>query len=288
MTALETQMTAPPPDDVVLFEEQLRARLASAALEVPLLPEVAAAVIAGGDEAFDFRKVSEQVHRDQALAGHVLRIANSAALGGTGAHIVSLQQALVRLGTRRVRELVMAVVMKTRIFRSNRHLNLAKSIWREAAGTAFMAREIARFMRRNPESAFLCGLLHNVGKPIVLQVISDVESIEDRPLDEATIERFVMEFYCAAGQRLVGPWHLPAPVSEAINFHLQPTHAPSHKELVIITAVASKLTPLILQGASLETLAQLSVYDELHLYSEDIQAILAHVDGARAYVEAIG
>lgn len=265
---------------------QLSVRLESAALEIPLLPEVAATVIADSDEEFDFLKVSEQIHRDQALAGHVLRIANSAALAGRAARIVSLQQALVRLGTRRVKELVLAVVMKTRIFRSNRHAGRARAIWREAAGSACLAREIARQMRRNPETAFLCGLLHTVGKPVVLQLVCELERIEKVSLSEEAVERLIEAHHGAAGRRLVAAWSLPQSVAVAIVHYQTPSRAPAFKEQVMITSAASQLAPGLLAGEEPEELARLPIFSELHLYPEDVRKILETRDRVSAYVEA--
>src|SRR5262245_30521979 len=55
-------------------------RLASGKLDLPLLPRVASQVIAlVGDAKADANQLAALIHRDPALAGHVLRIANSPA-----------------------------------------------------------------------------------------------------------------------------------------------------------------------------------------------------------------
>ena len=37
------------------------------------------------------------------------------------------------------------------------------------------AKEIARLRRSNVEGAFLCGLLHDIGKPVLLQTLVDIQ-----------------------------------------------------------------------------------------------------------------
>lgn len=286
MSALESIAAVSAQVDTQKMRERIQALLAGGKLEVPLQPEVAATVIASSDESFDFRRVSEQVHRDQALAGHVLRIANSVAISGR-CRIVSLQQALVRLGTRRVKELVVAVVMKTRIFRSNRHASQAELIWREAAGTAFISREIARHIRRNPESAFLCGLLHSVGKPIVLNLLAELEKEQDHCLEEDSVRALIDEFYVPAGERLIRPWGLPPSVAEAIRCHQSPENAQQHKEMVTIIAVARELASLILSEATDDELRNQPSYSALHLYPDDVEQILRRVNDVRTYIEAV-
>src|SRR5438552_6283097 len=56
----------------------LMRRMESGTLELPILPDMAAAVLqACRDEDAGARRVAEIVQRDPALAGHVLRLANS-------------------------------------------------------------------------------------------------------------------------------------------------------------------------------------------------------------------
>lgn len=288
-------MTAPFPRSSTLADPEaradhpIRARLATAALEVPLLPEVAATVIAESDEDFDFRKVSEQIHRDQALAGHVLRIANSAAISGRATRIVSLQQALVRLGTRRVKELVLAVVMKTRIFRSHRHAARAQSIWREAAAAGCFAREIAKELRKSPETAFLCGLLHTIGKPVVLQMVTEVERQERTELSDEVVDRLIEAHYVEAGERLVSAWSLPETVAAAIVYHREPRAAPVHRDLALVAAAAGAIASrLLLGGDAIGDVSALPIFEELNLYPDDVLRILESRDRVSAYLEAFG
>jgi len=37
------------------------------------------------------------------------------------------------------------------------------------------AKELARQKRRNVETMFLCGLLHSIGRPLVLRLIGEVQ-----------------------------------------------------------------------------------------------------------------
>lgn len=270
------------------IEARLTERLAEPNLEVPLLPEVAATVISDTDEEFDFRKVSEQIHRDQALAGHVLRVANSVANAGRAARIVSLQQALVRLGTRRVKELVLAVVMKTRIFRSNRHGARAQQIWRDAVSSACLARELARQLKRNPDSAFLCGLLHTVGKPVVLQIVSEFER-HGRPLEADDLDRLLVHHHLRAGARLVSTWGLPDTVATTIEFLETPERAPAHRELVCIVAAAGIVGPRLVEDEPTESLARDPSVGRLQVGPDEMaRALDRHRERVCQYVEAMG
>ena len=55
----------------------------------------------------------------------------------------------------------------------------------DSPGVDAFAKEIARMRRANVESAFLCGLLHDIGKPVILQALADLQ----RDITQSTIER---------------------------------------------------------------------------------------------------
>ena len=58
--------------------EYLETRIASGALELPILPQVASQVLAmSTSDDTNARSLAELLHRDQAIAAHVLRVANS-------------------------------------------------------------------------------------------------------------------------------------------------------------------------------------------------------------------
>jgi len=65
-----------------------------------------------GDPDPDVADLSDLIHKDQTLASGVLRIANSAAYC-TGDPIVSLRQAVMRLGMSILSEIAMAACLRS-------------------------------------------------------------------------------------------------------------------------------------------------------------------------------
>jgi len=67
-------------DIVTLLRTEVAERVAAGQIDLPLLPQVASQVVMlAGNPNTDAAQLSDTIHRDPALAGHVLRIANSAA-----------------------------------------------------------------------------------------------------------------------------------------------------------------------------------------------------------------
>ena len=92
------------------------AELQQDTIEVPLLPEVASKVVrlaqSSDSNAEDLAKL---IQSDQPLAGHVMRIANSA-LYSPNSTMVSLQQAITRLGMQIIADIALAASVNSKMF----------------------------------------------------------------------------------------------------------------------------------------------------------------------------
>src|SRR5215813_3355251 len=138
--------------DIAALSADIDAELARGAIEVPLIPEAATAVMeACGDVNADTRRLAAIVHRDPALAAGVVKIAQSAAYGG--ARVATLQHALTRLGATHLRQSVWVIVCRGRVFRAPGHDAEVRAVFRHSLVTAFHAQEIARDVRANVEEA---------------------------------------------------------------------------------------------------------------------------------------
>jgi len=274
-------MTPAQPDPRTTTATSLRdlfmVRLRSEDLELPILPETAASVLeACRDEATGPRQVAETLQRDSSLAGHVLRLANSAAYGG-GQPIASLSQAVSRLGLNGVAEITMAIALKGKVFRSKQHESLALPIWIHSAAAGGWAREIARMRRRNVEGAFLCGLLHDVGRPVILQAAADIEAATGTTFDADSIRALMDEFHTAVGSSLIRRWSLPDWIADAVLWHHDYAKATNHRNEVLTTALADRLAHWSLERAEddVDEICGLDLVSLLNIYPEDLEALFA-------------
>jgi len=256
--------------------EILIERLDSGELELPVIPEAAAEVLeACRDDENGARQVAEIMQRDPSLAGHALRLSNSAAYGGT-TPIVSLSQAISRLGLSTVSEITLAVALKGRVFSVPRFDAQIRVLWVHSAGAGIWAREIARMRRRNVEGAFLCGLLHDVGRPVILQALVDIERELGRTFSDEAFEAAADDLHPAVGATLVRRWSLPDWMADAIAFHHDPAAATEHRDQVLTTALADQLAHWSLEGddEDFEVIRTLPILEPLNLYPEDLERLL--------------
>lgn len=254
---------------------QVRAACAGGALELPTLPAVAQEVLALCQaEDVDARRLSAVLHRDPSLASHVMRVANSP-LHAPGVPIVSLQQAISRIGLRAVSEAALAVAVRQSLFGPGPAM---AALWRHSFATALLAKEIARHRRRNVESSFLCGLLHDLGRVVVGDLLSTSDRFAGTATapDELAIACDVL--HTEVGAEVARQWRMPPQVEAAIRGHHDWLHADSCADEVQTVHLADELAHLLvptpLRAVTESDVRGLSVLEELSLYPDDVDLLL--------------
>lgn len=266
------------------IEAELRAQLAGGNLELPPIPDLAQRVLSlTSDPSADASALAAVIHRDPALAASVLRGANGAALCGV-TPVVTLQQAVARLGLKRVSEIAIAASLRAGIFANALHAALVTESWRRSLATALYAKEIMRTLRGSVETGFLAGLLVDIGTPLTLHALTGHEAPESKLSDadaRALCERLGAEF----GESAAEAWGLPLPVRHAIAE--QGAEQPESDEGATVH-LAARLAALVLAGEEekAEPLSSEPSAAKLGLYPDDLEALLAKADDIRAELEA--
>lgn len=118
-------------------------------------------------------EVAGVVERDAAVASHLLRMANKPVYGGFSS-TSSISQAVVRLGSRMVRSMVLAAEMAARFERTAPVGDVTVDTVNDASiriGHAARQLILQRSMRarEDAEEAFLIGLIHQVGTLVMME-----------------------------------------------------------------------------------------------------------------------
>jgi len=278
-----TSSTHADPGERDVLRRRVAERLGTGTIVLPLLPQVANQVLAlTSQPTVDALQLSNLIHRDPALAGQVLRIANSPAYMPS-MPIVSLQQAVARLGMETVTEIVLAASLQSGTFKVPGYEGALKRLWRHGLASGLFAKEIARLLRSNVESAFLCGLLHAVGKPALLQVVADAQRDRHRergtggPVPPDVLHELLAEFHTGVGLRIATSWALPQAVVNAITFYASFERAPANRREAAVACLADLFASDFDEPRpSFEPdLAGQPVVGELNLYPQDLAQLLA-------------
>ena len=274
---------------MIKTKDLLNKHIASGKLDLPMLPKVTGAVIAlTQDENSDMSALAELVQKDQSLASRVMKIANSPAYCGVNP-LNSLQQAISRLGMKTISEVALAASVGAKVFNVKGYENEVTYMWQHSLASSAWAKEIARIRRRNVESAFMCGLLHQIGKPVVLQTIVDIIKENSIELTLEEIQSLIEEFYITVGVTIGKDWELPNSVIECIEFHKEYDSAPQAIQEAMICSAANQLATLLLTSEiiNLESLMESEVMEKLNLYEDDLQKLLDKSDTIQQLVEAM-
>ncbi len=281
------QATTPVPTDSL--EQLLIERIRKGAIDLPLLPQVASRILAMVyDPDAEAAKLAALIHQDQALAAHVIRIANSPAYM-TRNPVVSLQHAVSMLGMNLMSELAFSASIKGSAFKVPGWDDEVKGLWQYSLASGAYAKEIARMRRFNVESAYLCGLLHGIGRPVVLQTLVALSKEQGTTLSKELMQQLLDGYYIQVGLLVADEWGLPPPVVESIGFHVDYNYAKTAKQECMTTCLAGRMARHFLDPEALDeaTLREHVIFADLNLYPKDVDALLAHRDKVQAVVEAM-
>lgn len=178
----------------------------------------------------DDYRVSELVRlvqSDPAIAGRLLKFANAAAFGRTRP-IVSLQRAIVALGSFRVRDLVIGLsVMHSHTSGQCAEFDYA-GFWGHSLATAIACQELAHFVQISSEELFTIGLLARVGElamaslyPSEYAVVLLAAKARHGQLADLERESFNMD-HPQLGATMLAEWGLPEMLIQAAYHHEQP------------------------------------------------------------------
>ncbi|WP_028104617.1 HDOD domain-containing protein [Pseudoduganella violaceinigra] len=141
--------------------------------DLPSLPAVVMELLNSIDqEEIDITVLAKKVSHDQALTAKTLRLANSS-LFGLQVKVTTIQQAITFLGFQSTRNLITAAAV-TGCFADKQCPGFDhRSFWRHSIAAAACAKVLARHVRFNQDYAFTAGLLHDIGRLVLVSSFPD-------------------------------------------------------------------------------------------------------------------
>lgn len=195
-------------------------------------------------------ELSEIIAKDQALTAKILKLVNSA-FYGHASQISTINRAVIIMGFQAVRSAALGVSVVEHfkgLESAAEAFDLAR-FWRHSIGVSCIAKHLSMVLNVNePEDAFVAGLLHDVGKLIMLQHFAeDVDDLtraaEEQQLTWRACEEVLFPInHATIAKALFRAWSFPAPVVEAVFCHHNPEMASRHATLASLVHMADFLS----------------------------------------------
>ena len=196
--------------------------------ELPLLPQILVKVLQLNPETDNYFEQFEKLAKeDPAFSVRIVALANSAAFASVDP-ITTIRDSLTRIGTSAISSLVASLAVQ-RVFMPVEPGQIG--LWKHSITVAVTAQQIALLapgLEVAPEQAYLTGLLHDIGRFVMLehatpQLLKVDESNWHSPeeLIEADIEVYKYT-HSELGYRACVHWGLPVEIADVVRMH----HAP--------------------------------------------------------------
>lgn len=198
----------------------------------------------------DLDELAEAVNGDPALAARIMGVANSSYFRGVTA-VSNVREALMRMGIREARTLVVVVALRGTMLRSQSLGARAQRLWSHALLSASATQEIAQAVPPWETLGFLAGLLHDLGELVVLADLAESEAyreIDDEP-PEQVVSAMIDATHAPLGAMVLASWGFPEALCEAVACHPLPAEAsPEARSLAELMQLGDRIAETIEAG----------------------------------------
>lgn len=222
---------------------------------IPMLPSLAGEVMTLAlDPEASIHRIVRLVSQEQVLATRTLRLANSASCAPLRP-ITTINEAIVRVGTGAVRNTVLAVCVASRLQSASLYGAVGRQLVDHSLGTAHMAQRIAAAVGCDAEEALVYGLLHDIGKLIIMKLARDHRRFAAPAPTPGEMERLLPARHASIGGQLLREWRLPDPLREPVVHHHRPELSGRYLTEARIAYVANALSHRYGFGCAVATAA---------------------------------
>ncbi len=222
-------------------------------IELPTMPEVLLKlndVIANSDASA--ADVATVVSKDPAVSTNILRIVNSAYYG-LQVRVSSVSLAVSVMGFNMTKKVALKAAVFSAFGKRREKIQHFDPIafWRHAVYAGVAARTLAAnasaFADVHPEDIYIAGLLHDIGKIILMEkaaprYLAMLRRAVQEKRSETLVEAEDFGFtHADVGSVLAIKWSLPEDLAIAIRYHHSPSRDPFHRSLSSLIHLADQL-----------------------------------------------
>jgi HD-like signal output (HDOD) protein len=204
-------------------ETKLLEKLRAANIRIPPRPQVLRDIekMLADDNSTD-RMIAQLISRDASLTAEVFKLVNSA-FYRRSRKVDSLEQAVRRLGRKPIGTLARSAILRQPLGGNDARM---ESFWERSVDIGTICSVLCDHLELkgvlNSEQAYLTGLFHDCGVPVLVR---QIKGYGDTALAPNAVADFIAEdddkgtSHCIAGILVAQEWELPELLCEAIRAH---------------------------------------------------------------------
>ncbi len=235
----------------------------------------------------DSQELKGIIYQDQALTADMLKICNSAYYGFSR-RISSLSHAIVLLGFKTIKKILLSLSLRNILFQKIPSYSLGKGeMFKHALACGLTAELMARELGRDNDSEkiFTAALLHDIGKIVLDLVAFDkfgliMDMVVKGGRSFLSAEKEILGYtHAQVGAMIARQWNLPLVLIEAIEYHHEPGKAQVAPEVVAMVHVADVICSMLGVGGGVDGLVNPVHPGALSLLALDAKAVENIIEG---------
>lgn len=185
--------------------------------------------------------LAEAIERDPVISLRLISVARSPVYKGLG-EVKSIQAAIPRLGFRETMSVVVAIANKSLYeVKAPQFRVLLDKLWVHSLVSAYAAKLIAQQLSlKDPETIFLMGLTHDVGKVVLLRAFA--ETAQEEKLRPEAIMPAIQEAHQSVGNMLLKRWGFGEEFTRVVALHEGANFSEETNKEILIVHLANLLT----------------------------------------------
>lgn len=187
------------------------------------------------------KDLADVIEKDPVLSLRLISVAKSPVYKGYG-EVKTVQTAIPRLGFKETMSIVAAIANKSLYDAKHpQHRVLLDKMWVHSLATAYTAKLMGQgLLLDDPESLFLMGLIHDVGKVILLRAFAEIP--QDKCLNTDVLLSAIQDAHQSIGVWLVKRWGFRDEFVQVISLHEGPNLNEQTQKEILVVHLANLMT----------------------------------------------
>jgi len=213
-------------------------RFNSGKIELPSLPQISIQLNEMAKKGLDFKEIANLLKQDMSITSKIISISNSTYYGSV-IKIKTVGQAISRLGLVVTKQYVDAMCNRNFFAVANKkYTKVTEELWTHSLHCAVTSEVVAKFLKLDLKGdAFTMGLMHDIGKMVLLQIAADLEARGEfgGEVDHEGLFESIDAHHNKFGAKALKKWNFVDEYIEIALYHdnLGAKHPPS-KDLLVV------------------------------------------------------